>query len=192
MVTLPHQAKLTPEEFLAWERVQEDRHIYVHGEIFAMAGGSPRHNRLAARAIARLENGIDPSRCGVFTSDQKLGLPNDAFVYADAVVICGAPSLRSGTTDVVTNPSVVIEVLSKGTETYDRGEKQKGYLALPSLEHLVLVAQSEQRIEVYTRQSDGSFRFEVVVSGQTVRLERIGVNIAIDDLYAGVFELPGD
>jgi len=184
--------RLTADEFLAWERDQTIRHIYVRGEVFAMAGGSPRHNRLSARVIGRLEVGLAGGTCGVFTSDQKLGLPNDEFVYADAVVVCGPLSLRPGTTDVVTNPCAVIEVLSKSTESYDRGDKQKGYLAVPSLRHFVLVSQREPRVEVYTRQEDGSFRFDVVESGAAVRLERIGVTILVDELYAGVFELPGD
>jgi Uma2 family endonuclease len=138
-MVLPASSRFTPDEFLVWERDQRERHIYVGGEVFAMAGGSPRHNRLSARTIARLESGLEGGPCGVFTSDQKLGLPEDDFVYADVAVVCGPLSLRPGTSDVVTNPSVVVEVLSKGTEAY--GDKQRGYLALPSIQHFVLVSQ---------------------------------------------------
>src|SRR5262245_26558425 len=172
--------RLTPDEFLVWERSQEDRHLYVRGEVFAMAGGSPRHNALCAEIIARLAGGLRGGPCHVFTSDQKLGLPRDEFVYADAVVVCGPLALRPGTTDVVTNPRVVVEVLSKNTETYDRGDKQRGYLSLSSVEHLLLVSQREPRIEVYTRQADGSFRFEVAEAAASVRLERLGLEIEVD------------
>ncbi len=192
LVVLPHAAALTPDEFLAWERAQKERHLYVGGEVFAMAGGSPRHNRLGARIIAALERGLQRTSCGVYSSDQKIGLPNDEFVYADGVVVCDPLALRSGTSDVVTNPSVVVEVLSKSTEAYDRGDKQKGYLALPSLKHFVLIAQREPRVEVYTRHADGSFRFDVVVAGAAVHLDRVGVILLVDDLYAGVFDLPGE
>ena len=184
--------RLTPDEFLVWERSQKDRHIHVRGQVFAMADGSPRHNGLCAEMIGRLAEGLRGGPCRVFTSDQKLGLPEDVFVYADAVVVCGPVALRSGTTDVVTNPRVVVEVLSKNTETYDRGEKQRGYLSLPSVEHFVLVSQREPRVEVYTRQADGSFRFDVVEVGRVVRLERLKLTIDVDALYAGAFELPGD
>ncbi len=78
------------------------------------------------------------------------------------------------------------------TESYDRGDKQKGYLAMPSVQHFVLVSQREHRVEVYTRQAEGSFRFDVAERGATVHLERIGVTVAVDDLYAGVLDLPGD
>jgi Uma2 family endonuclease len=191
-VVLPRASKLTPDEFLAWERAQAGRHVYVGGEVFAMAGGTPRHNRLGARAIAHLENGLEGGPCGVYTSDQKIGLPNDDFVYGDVVVICGQPILRDGTSDVVANPTVVFEVLSKSTEAYDRGDKQRGYLSLSSLQHFVLVSQREVRVEVYTRQADGSFRYDVVEAGALIRLDRIGTSIAIDTLYAGALDLPGD
>lgn len=192
---MPHAAvpsKLTPDEFLAWERAQGERHAYVRGEVFAMSGGSPRHSHLGARAILLLGQGVRGKGCDVHTADLRLGLRDDAFVYADAVVVCRPLSLRPGTTDVVTNPALVLEVLSKSTEAYDRGDKQAGYLALPSLRHLVLVSQREMRVEVYTRQGDGSFRFDVHEAGGEVRLDRLGVAFSVDELYEGAFELPGD
>lgn len=191
MVQVPVGPKLAPDEFLAWERLQKERHIYVRGEVFAMAGGSPRHNRLAARVIGRLDASLKEG-CGTFTSDQKVGLPEDDFVYADAVVVCGPIALRPGTADVVTNPVVVVEVLSKSTESYDRGDKQRGYLALESVRHYVLVSQREMRVEVYTRQTDGSFRFDVLGGGATVNLDAIGASIRVDELYGDALLLPGD
>lgn len=182
--------KLTPDEFLAWEREQNERHHYVGGEVFAMAGGSVRHNALGAKAIVLIGGRLPNSACRVCSSDQRIGLPNDEFVYADAVVVCAPLTVRPGTTDVVTNPVVVVEVVSKSTEAYDRGAKQKGYLALPSVRHFVLVSQRERRVEVYTR-AESSFRYDVVVEGD-IRLEAVGVTFTIDELYAGAFELPGE
>jgi Uma2 family endonuclease len=183
---------MTPDAFLAWERAQLERHHYVHGEIYAMSGGSARHSYLGAQAIGILRQGLHGGRCDAHTADLRLGLAEDVFVYADAVVVCRPMAFRAGTTDVVTNPRVVVEVLSKSTEAYDRGAKQAGYLALPSLAHLVLVSQRERRVELYTRQDDGSFRFDVCGAGGTVRLERVGVSMQVDELYADAFELPGD
>jgi Uma2 family endonuclease len=183
---------MDPQAFLAWERGQSERHVYFRGEVFAMAGGSPRHSRLAARIIARLDAALGGGVCDVHTSDLRLGLDDAHFVYADAVVVCRPLSFRPGTTDVVTNPRVVVEVLSRTTETYDRGAKQAGYLALASVDHFVLVSQREPRVEVYTRESDGSFRFRVQEAGTFARLEGLDVTISIDELYDGVFDLPGD
>ena len=156
-----------------------------------MAGGSARHSRLAARMIARLDAVLTGKPCDVHTADLRLGLDDEHFVYADAVVVCRPLVLRPGTSDVVLNPSLVCEVLSKGTEAYDRGGKQAGYLGLPSLAHLVLVAQREPRVEVYSREGDG-FRCRVHGAGDRVRLVRVDASLAVDDLYDGVFALPGD
>jgi Uma2 family endonuclease len=183
---------MTPNEFLAWEREQRERHHYIRGEIFAMSGGSLRHSHLGGRAITLLSQALRGRACDVHTADLRLGLADDELVYADAVVVFRPFALRPGTKDVVTNPAVVVEVLSKSTEAYDRGAKQAGYLALPSMQHLVLVSQREKRVEVYTRNDDGSFRFDVRGAGALVALERVGVTIAVDELYDGAFELPGD
>ena len=183
---------MTPDAFLAWEREQPERHVYLRGEIFAMSGGSPRHSRLGSRMIAQLDRGLRGRACDVHTSDLRLEIDPEHFVYADAVVVCRPLELRPGTTDVVTNPKVVVEVLSKSTEAYDRGDKQAGYLGRPSLAHLVFVSQREARVEVYTRLEDGSFRFTVHGAGSTVELSQVGVSIALDELYEGAFDLPGD
>jgi Uma2 family endonuclease len=180
------------EAFLAWERNQPERHIYFRGQVFAMAGGSPRHSLLGSRIITEVGAFLRGKPCDVHASDLRLGVDDQHFVYADAVVACRPLSLRPGTTDVVVNPRVVVEVLSKSTESYDRGAKQAGYLALPSVEHFVLVSQREPRVEVYTRQSDGSFRYQVHAAGSSVHLDRIGVTLDLDELYRGAFDLPGD
>jgi Uma2 family endonuclease len=92
----------------------------------------------------------------------------------------------------VTNPKVVVEVLSKSTEAYDRGDKQAAYLALASVAHFVLVSQRERRVELYARQTDGSFRFTVHGAKDVIEIGAIGVSISVDELYEGAFELPGD
>jgi Uma2 family endonuclease len=190
--TVSQPQALSPDAFLAWERQQAVRHTYFRGQVFAMAGGSPRHSLLASRVIMELGNALRGKPCDAHTSDLRLGLDDTHFVYADAVVACRPLSLRPGTTDVVLNPRVVVEVLSSSTESYDRGAKQAGYLALPSVEHLILVAQREARVEVYTREAAGSFRYQVYLGGDQVHLDKIGVTFDVARLYDGAFDLPGD
>jgi Uma2 family endonuclease len=183
---------VAPDDFLAWEREQSERHHYVHGEIFAMAGGSPRHSYLSSRVIVSFGRALGRGSCDVHGSDLRLGIDATHFVYADAVVACRPLELRPGSTDVVTNPQIVVEVLSKTTEAYDRGDKQAGYLALGSLAHFILVSQRERRVERYTRRPDGSFRFTVHGPGSTIELEPFGLALDVDELYDGAFELPGE
>ena len=183
---------MAPDEFLLWERENSPSAMCTNAARSSRCpGGSLRHNRLSAQMIAALVRGVAGGPCGVFSADQKLGVASDRFVYADAVVLCPPITLRPGTTDVAMNPVVVVEVLSKGTEAYDRGDKQQGYLALPSVEHLLLVSQSQGRVELYTRQESG-FRYETFAPAATISLRHPAITLSVDELYAGVFELLGD
>jgi Uma2 family endonuclease len=183
---------MTPDEFLAWDRQQTGRHVYYRGEIFAMAGGSPRHNVLSARMIRQLGAALGRGPCEVMTADQRVATDETHFAFADALVACPPLAFRPGTTDVLTNPRVVVEVLSRSTEKYDRSEKQAAYLAMPSVRHLVLVSQRGPRVEVYTRENGGGFHYQSYGPGSIVRLAALDAAIPVDDLYAGVAEFPGD
>lgn len=182
---------VSPAEFLAWEREQTSKHEFFHGEIFAMAGGSPRHAALAARVVRALA-GSGAAGCEVFSSDLQIGLADGArYVYADASVVCGPLAIQPGTSDVVQNPNVVVEVLSDSTEQYDRGLKWEGYRRLPSLSDYVLVSQREASIEHYRRESAGSWRYTALGPGERVVLST-GAELDVAQLYRGVFELAGD
>jgi len=191
-MTQATRAQMTPDAFLIWERAESERHFFIKGEVFAMAGGSPRHSALGARVIGQLSRALAGRPCDVHTSDLRLAVTVDQFVYADAVVVCRPIALRPGSADVVTNPSVVVEVLSRTTEAYDRGDKQAAYLALASIKNLVLVSQREVRVEVYSRRENGGFHFEVHGSGDTAIIDGVEATLAVDELYGGVFDLPGD
>jgi Uma2 family endonuclease len=189
----PASSGMTPDAFLAWEREQvSERHHYLRGELFAMSGGSARHSFLGAQLIRLLGQGVLGGPCQAHTSDLRLGLGEEFFVYADAVIVCRPIAFRPGTTDVVTNPRVVVEVLSKSTEAYDRGDKLAGYLALTSLDHILLVSQRQARVESYARRRDGSFHFEVHAASGKVALAAIDMTLSIDEVYEGAFDLPGD
>ena len=184
--------RMSAAEYLAWERTQTSKHEYHLGEVFAMAGGSPRHNFLSNAAGAELRAALRGKRCHVLSSDQRISLQQGArYVYADVVVACGGVRTEQGTTDVLANPSVVVEVLSPGTETYDRGEKWEGYQRLASLTDYLLVSQTSARIEHYQREADGSWRYRVLESGATIHLAG-GASVSVDAIYGDAFELdPG-
>lgn len=182
---------LSAADFLRWEREQQGRHEYFGGEVFAMAGGSIRHNALSARVIAALQSGL-PAGCNVLTSDQKVGVSaGERYVYPDVTVVCGEVRLEPGTTDVLSNPTIVVEVLSASTEQYDRGLKWEGYQRLPSLTDYILVSQAEARIEHFRRSADGAWVYRSSGVSEQVTLTN-GARLAVDATFAGAFELPGD
>ncbi len=187
MGRIAEKSQVAPEDYLAWERLQEARHEYVDGEVFAMAGGSPRHNRLCARVGAALENALG-ARCHVFNADQRLRLRERQYVYADTVVVCGPPDVEHD--DVIANPTMVVEVLSESTEQYDRGLKWNGYQSRESLTDYVLVSQDCSRIEHFGRAPGQRWIYASANAGESITLTD-GSVIDVDAIFAGVFSLKG-
>jgi Uma2 family endonuclease len=125
---------MTAADYLAWERQQERKHEFFGGEVFAMAGGSPRHNALCVKMSVSLEASLASRGCTTFSSDQRIGLRGRRYVYPDVSVVCGKLETEPGADDVVVNPVIVVEVLSASTEQYDRGGKWDGYRSMRSLQ----------------------------------------------------------
>lgn len=181
--------RMSAAEYLAWERKQTAKHEYHLGEVFAMAGGSPRHNLLSNAVGAELRAAVRGKPCHVLSPDQRISAKQgERYVYADAVVACGGVRMEPGTSDVLANPSVVVEVLSPSTETYDRGEKWEAYQRLASLTDYLLVAQTSVRVEHYRREADGSWRYRVLEAGGAITLAN-GAGLLVDALYEGAFDL---
>lgn len=181
---LPHaRHHYTYEDYLALENDSELKHEFDDGEIFAMAGGSPRHSSLASRISAALEN-TRPSGCTPFQSDMRIRiLATGRATYPDVSMVCGPieldPDDRSGTT--ITNPALLVEVLSPSTEDVDRVSKWRDYQRIPSLQEYVLVNR-EPRVEIYRRIASGSWEYLDVQEG-VVKLVS-GATLDLSILYA--------
>ena len=183
--TLP-QARhhYTYEEYLVLERDSETKHEFLAGEILAMAGGSRRHNALAARITAAVELARRPG-CTAFTSDQRIRiLASGLATYPDVSLVCGPiegdPDDRSGQT--ITNPMLLVEVLSASTESADRGYKWEQYQRIPSLQEYVLVSQTSPRIEIYRRLT--SDRWEYVDVREGIATLASGATLDLSVLYS--------
>jgi Uma2 family endonuclease len=181
---------MTPEEYLAWERRQPAKHEYDRGRVFERPGGSLRHNRLCSELIGLLHDSLRPRGGLVLTSDQRVGLDRgERYVYPDVPVVCGDPMVEDD--DILLNPTLVVEVLSLSTEQNDRGSKWQSYQRLPSLRDYVLVPQWLPAIEVFSRREDGAWSYRAARAGERVALAT-AVELAVDDLFAGAMDLPGD
>lgn len=157
----------TYEQYLALERDSTTKHEFVDGEIYAMAGGSRRHSALASRVGAALETGR-PSGCVTFQSDQRVRVLATGRVSYPDVSMVGGRILGDPDDpykEVITNPSLLVEVLSPSTEDVDRISKRRDYQLIPSLREYVLVSQNEPRIEVYRRSDSGIWEYLDVQEG---------------------------
>ena len=150
--TLP----LTPEEYLRIERDAPYKSEYYGGEMFSMAGGTARHSLIATNIAGFLRAALKGRRCTPYNSDLRIGIPVEGlYTYPDVSVFCDPLVFVPDTDDTATNPTVIVEVLSKTTEAYDRGRKFEHYRRLPSLREYVLVAQDTPTVERFTREGDG-------------------------------------
>lgn len=183
---------MTAASYLEWERGQVDRHEFVDGEVFAMAGGSPRHNFLGLAVGSELRIATRGGPCRVFSSDQRISVrEGEHYVYADVSMVCGDAILAGGTADVIANPTVVVEVLSRSTEAYDRGRKWDGYRRVSSLTDYLLLSQESPRVEHYQRGREGTWTYRVAIAGDRVTLAN-GASFDVDAIYAGAFDLAAD
>lgn len=169
---------MTYAEYLAFERASETKHELVNGEMFAMARGT----RLAGALIAALGRGLDGKPCATFTSDVRVRIEATArTTYPDVTVVCGKVEASPIDEEAITNPTVLVEVLSPSAEKADRTETWAHYRRLPSLRELVLVASEEHRVEVYRREERGWHYMELTTG--TLELASLGVSIDVDALY---------
>ena len=149
---------LTPAEYLAKERAATYRSEYFGGEMFAMAGGSPRHSLIKVNVVGEFRARSRHSPCTAYDSDLRILVARTGlYTYPDASVICGPLEFEDPRRDTVLNPTLLVEVLSESTEAYDRGKKFSHYRQIPSLREYLLVSQEEPKIERFLRNDKVDF-----------------------------------
>jgi len=176
--------KLTPisvEEYLKGEQAADIRHEYLNGNTYAMVGASALHNLLASGLTTALSNHLNHTSCQVFQSDMKVQV-DSAYYYPDIVVSCNEIDPRSY---FLTNPILIIEILSESTEARDRFEKRFAYQSIESLQEYVLVTQNKFRIEIYRRIEQG-WELETCSNNDFVELKSINYKDQIEAIYDNV------
>jgi Uma2 family endonuclease len=176
------------EEYLRLEAQSPVRHEYVSGELFATTGGTLRHNTIALNLAVALRNRLLHGPCRVYINDVRVRVEKaGAYYYPDLLVICAKDSQPMDLTSVtVDDPVLLVEVLSERTEAIDRREKLLAYRQLPTLCEYVLVSQDEPRVEIHRRRGDIGWEKVEHAAGETVELRSVGIEIAMQEIYAGV------
>jgi Uma2 family endonuclease len=171
-------------EYLEREARSETRHEFLRGEIYDMAGGTPQHSALAAALAGELRAALRGKPCRVFSSDLRVHIPATGLTtYPDLSVVCGHLETHPDDPNAVTNPLVLVEVLSDSSEAYDRGPKAAHYRKLMSLREYVLVSQREPRIEIMRRGERGVWELHEASAGETIELASLGVKLSVDAIY---------
>lgn len=175
--------KMTMAEFLAWESQQPERHEFYCGEIFAMVGGTARHNRVILNLASRIGEHLDGTPCQVFAEGIKAGLA-EGYLYPDVMVTCG--KAEAGDEQVIHDPKLVIEVLSPNTKGYDRRDKFILYRSLASLREYVLIDPADRRVEVFTLAGQNSWTLVDQSKASDLTLSSIDLAVPMAAVFKGV------
>ena len=199
----PQPYRFTVEEYLAFERASDERHEYLDGVIYAMAGSASQqamagesedHGTICVNLVTSLATRLRGSPCRVFTKDLKVccgpyrsHTREGLYAYPDLVVVCGPSQYHDQARDVLLNPTVIVEVLSPSTEAFDRGEKFRHYRAwLPTLTDYVLVAQDQSVIDHYQRTPTGSPAPQEQTRWKLETLEGLDANLHLPSIACTV------
>lgn len=183
------------ESYLAMEATSQAKHEYYAGEIYAMAGANVPHNRIVRNTLSAIDASLRGKNCEVFPSDLKINVKTkSSFVYPDLSIVCNGLQFYEDRNDIITNPSVIIEVMLLHTERYDHGKKLMLYRQLPSLQEYLLISSMEMRAEKFTRTSTDTWSMkEYTLPEAVVPLDSINHQIMLSELYRDVlFEEASD
>lgn len=184
-----HRTQYSLADYIALENASNVKHEYLDGQIYAMAGGTPEHAALATTAAGLLFAQLRTGRCRAFDSDLRVRVKATGLsTYPDLTVVCGPRETDAEDPKAVTNPTLILEVLTVSTESYDRGDKFEHLKQLPSLRQYVLVSQTEQRIEVFTRGADASWTSHAHGPHDRANLASIEAQLDVDELYSAAAE----
>lgn len=177
----------TAAEYLEMEKISDVKHEFYKGEIFAMGGAGPRHNKIFSNIFGHLHQALKGNPCQPYGSDLRIHIPeNTLYTYPDISIICGDIISDEENEDTsATQPAVIIEILSESTKIYDRGSKFKLYRAIPSLRHYMLVDSMSIGVESFSLNNNGFWELrEYNLLNDHITLEMISVNISLDQIYA--------
>lgn len=181
--------RYTLEEYFELERTSEERWEYFNGEVFCMSGVSPNHSRIERNAIIALSIKLGSRSCEVFTADMRIKVPAaPPYRYADLSVLCDEPVFEKiGGVEALTNPVIIVEILSASTEAYDRGDKFTNYKSITSLREYLLVAQHRPHITHYLRQAGEKWEYEEVNNlSAIISLPSLDCTLALSEVYRNV------
>lgn len=185
--------RLTVEEYLLRERDSIEKHEFYDGEIFAMAGATPAHNAITLNIGAELRAALRDKDCVALASDMRVFVPVGLYCYPDATVVCGKPDIEEYRgLETLKNPLLIVEVLSKSTEAYDRGTKFDFYKAITSLRGYLLVSQDTPKVDHFARRDDGWLMSSAAGLDGSIRIPELDVTLALAEIYTKVEFPPAD
>ena len=180
----------TIQEYLKHEYSSEIKHEYEGGQILAMSGGTINHGLLCGNAYSELRKNTEKEKiqCRTIGSEVRIHIKQaDSIVYPDAMIICGDIEISDDDNEAVTNPILIVEVLSKSTESYDRGDKFYKYRQLSSFKEYILIDQEKPVVETFYKRENNIWEISRTTGLEnTVEIKSVGIQIKMSDLYVNI------
>ncbi len=185
MVAQPHRSRMSVEEYLTLERTNTEIHYeFIDGHVYMLAGGTADHSIISANIIRELSLALRGSPCRVYTSDMKVRISEQRYVYPDVSVSCD-PRDR-GSIEALQYPRLIVEVLSPSTEAYDRGKKFSYYRACLTIEEYILVDTQQQAIDFYRREQETFWKLSPLGSDDRVKIQSLGISFPVTAIYENI------
>lgn len=184
MTALPKKKEYAPEEYLALEQKAEYRSEYIDGNIFKLAGGTEAHIQICFNATRPFSDKLR-GKCRAYQSEMKVWVEETrTYFYPDVTIVCGERKFHEGNTGIVENPILLVEVLSRSTEDYDKNDKFFIYQNLESFQEYVLISQSKPVVQQYLKQKDGNWKIKATIGLESVvNFESVGVELTLEAIY---------
>lgn len=181
------EKKYTVEDYLRRERRGIDKHEFNNGKILGGAGSSRRHNLIGSNTTIAVGSRVRGNRCEIYVNDMRVKLSGHTYCYPDVIVVSGEPKFEGNELDILLNPTMIVEILSKSTLYYDKTEKLDCYLATDSVKEVLLVKEEEMRVEHYTKQTANQWVYRIYNSTDAViSLDSINCKISLGEIYSQI------
>jgi len=182
----PEEKKyFSPQKYFEGEEIAEYKNEYYHGEIFAMSGASFNHNVISGNVFAKLHSSLRDPSCFVFAGDMKIQIEKDAYyTYPDISIVCGDIEFTQNRDDIIENPLVIIEILSRSTKSYDRGDKFSAYRKIRSLRDYILIDQYARHVEYFFKNKADRWELEELKNPNDIlKIRSVGMELSLEAVY---------
>ncbi len=182
---LKYMTKMTPMEYVDWEDQQERRYEYVDGEIIPVEACSLSHNRIVSRIVTKIGLYLDGKQCEILPSNLRISEKTmDSYFYPDASIFCGDPDKKENAGETYKNPSVIFEILSPSTATYDLGRKLFFYMQIESLKEYIAIDSRKIEVHIRRKQENGIWKYNALDNINNILvIESIGMSLSLADIY---------
>ncbi|MDQ2907682.1 MAG: Uma2 family endonuclease [Ktedonobacteraceae bacterium] len=187
MAVDPYQSSMSVEEYLVLDSTSSDgRYEFIDGAVTLLAGGTVNHSRISITLLVLLDRALPGRPYMVYNSDMRVSISATRYLYPDVSISCDPRDQEHGESDTVRYPSVIIEVLSPSTETYDRSKKFDYYRSSPTLQEYVLVDTQQRAVDLYRRQTENLWTFHPFRQGDEIELKSSGFRIPLASVYENI------